>query len=77
MPITTSTTERSLSALGQRKTHLFVTMVQDRLSSLALIHVRREMGIDTERVLRYLPWQKKIYGLSILTTLSLTCSINF
>ncbi|VDI17927.1 Hypothetical predicted protein [Mytilus galloprovincialis] len=48
MPVTTSTTERSFSSLRRLKTYLRSTMVQDRLSSLALIHVHREMDIDTE-----------------------------
>ncbi|CAC5425744.1 unnamed protein product [Mytilus coruscus] len=46
MPVTTSTTERSFSALRRQKIYLRSIMVQDRQSSLALIHVHREMDID-------------------------------
>ncbi|VDI01897.1 Hypothetical predicted protein [Mytilus galloprovincialis] len=61
MPVTTSTTERSFSSLRRLKTYLRSTMVQDRLSSLALIHVHREMDIDTERVLRSFALAKNRY----------------
>ncbi|CAC5395292.1 unnamed protein product [Mytilus coruscus] len=61
MPVTTSTTERSFSALRRLKIYLRSTMVQDRLSSLALIHVHREMDIDTERVLRSFALAKNRY----------------
>ncbi|CAC5386793.1 unnamed protein product [Mytilus coruscus] len=57
--VTSSTTERSFSALRRLKTYLRSTIVQDRLSSLALIHVHREMDIDTERGLLSFALAKK------------------
>jgi hypothetical protein len=48
MPASTATTERSFSALRRLKTYLRTTMLQDGLTSLAVLHVHRDIdtGID-------------------------------
>ena len=46
MPASTATTERSFSALRRLKTYLRTTMLQDRLTSLAVLHVHRDIDID-------------------------------
>ena len=61
MPVSTSTTERSFSALRRLKTYLRSTMIQDRLSSLALIHVHRDKPVDAEEVLRTFAKAKNRY----------------
>ena len=48
MPASTATTERSFSALRRLKTSLRTTMLQDRLTSLAVLHVHT----DIDRVMR-------------------------
>jgi len=52
MPASTATTKRSLSALRRLKTHLKTTLLQDRLTSLAVLHVHRDINIDINRVMR-------------------------
>ncbi|CAC5372028.1 unnamed protein product [Mytilus coruscus] len=49
-PSTTTAAERSFSALKRVKTYLRSTMGQDRLSSLALLHVHSDFDIDTKEV---------------------------
>ena len=51
MPSSSATAERSFSAMKRIKTYLRSTMGNDRLSSLALLHVHREIEIDVERVI--------------------------
>jgi hypothetical protein len=46
MPASTATTERLFSALRRLKTYLRTTMLQDRLTSLAVLHVHRDIDID-------------------------------
>ena len=46
MPASTATTVRSFSALRRLKTYLRTTMLQDRLTSLAVLHVHRYIDID-------------------------------
>ena len=48
MPANTATTERSFSALRRLKTYLGTTMMQDRLTSLAVLHVHRDIDIDID-----------------------------
>ena len=48
MPASTATTERSFSALRRLKTYLRTTMLQDRLTSLAVLHVDRDIDIDID-----------------------------
>ena len=48
MPASTATTERSFSALRRLKTYLGTTMMQDRLTSLAVLHVHRDIDIDID-----------------------------
>ncbi|CAC5416458.1 unnamed protein product [Mytilus coruscus] len=50
MPPSTATAERSFSALKRVKTYLRSTMGQERLSSLALLHVHSDFDIDTKEV---------------------------
>jgi hypothetical protein len=51
MPSSSATAERSFSAMKRIKTYLRSTMGNGRLSSLALLHVHREIEIDVERVI--------------------------
>jgi hypothetical protein len=48
MPASTATTERSFSVLRRLKTYLRTTMMQDRLTSLAVLHVHRDIDIDID-----------------------------
>jgi hypothetical protein len=48
MPASTATTERSFSVLRRLKTYLRTTMLQDRLTSLAVLHVHRDIDIDID-----------------------------
>ena len=52
MPASTATTERSFSVLRRLKTYLRTTILQDRLTSLAVLHVHRDIDIDIDRVMR-------------------------
>ena len=52
MPARTATTERSFSVLPYLKTYLRTTMLQDPLTSLAVLHVHRDIDIDINRVMR-------------------------
>ena len=55
LPVTTCGCERSISVLRRLKTYLKSTMVQDRLSGLALLHVHRKIELKPEDVLIDLP----------------------
>lgn len=63
MPVATATVERSFSVLKRVKTYLRSTMNQERLSSLALLHIHREVEIDDNQVidefssLKYRKWK--------------------
>jgi hypothetical protein len=52
MPASTATTGRSFSVFRRLKTYLRTTMLQDRLTSLAVLHVHRDIDIDIDRVMR-------------------------
>ena len=52
MPASTATTGRSFSVLRRLKTYLRTTMLQDRLTYLAVLHVHRDIDIDINRVMR-------------------------
>ena len=51
MPSSSATAERLFSAMKRIQNYLRSTMGDDRLSSLALLHVHREIEIDVERVI--------------------------
>ena len=51
VPVSTATAERSFSALKLLKTYLRSTMVQDRISSLALIYIHKDLKIDIENII--------------------------
>lgn len=52
MPVSTASAERSFSCLRRLKTYLRNTQTDNRLSSLALMHIHRERDIDANAVLR-------------------------
>ena len=52
MPVSATTAERSFSLLKRLKTWLRNTMVQDRLTGLALMIFNHEMPVDIDQVLR-------------------------
>ena len=52
MPASTATTGISFAVLRRLKTYLRTTMLQDRLTSLAVLHVHRDIDIDIDRVMR-------------------------
>ena len=51
MPVTSATAERSFSVLRRLKTYVRSTMNNDRLSSLALMHIHRDFSVDLDRVM--------------------------
>ena len=51
MPATSATCERSFSGMKRIRNYLRTTMTSDRLSSLALIHVHKDMNIDADQML--------------------------
>jgi histone deacetylase complex regulatory component SIN3 len=51
MPSSSATAERSLSAMTRIQNYIRSTMGDDRLSSLAPLHIYREIEIDVERVI--------------------------
>ena len=53
-PVTSWECERSISALGLVKSKLRSSMGQDRLSSLCLLSIHRNIDIDIKRVVREL-----------------------
>ena len=46
LPLTTTTCERSISVIRQLKTYLRATMGQQRMSSLALMHIHYNVQLD-------------------------------
>ncbi|CAI6343853.1 unnamed protein product [Macrosiphum euphorbiae] len=54
LPVSTSTTERSFSTLRRIKTYLRNTMSQNRLNGLAMLHIHREIDVQTSEVLSVL-----------------------
>ena len=51
MPVSSSSSERSFSAMRRIKNYLRTTMRDERLSNLSLLHVQRLMSIDTVAVI--------------------------
>ena len=51
LPVTTCTCERSVSALRRLKTYMRSTMSDDRLNSIALMHIHRDVDISVEDVI--------------------------
>lgn len=51
MPASSATAERSFSAMKRIKNYLKATMGDERLSSLALMHVHRSFQIDIDEVI--------------------------
>ena len=51
MPVTSATAERSFSVLRRLKTYVRSTMNNDRLSSLALMHIHRDFSVDLVKVM--------------------------
>ena len=51
VPATSNSCERSISRLRLLKTYLRSRMLQDRLTSLALIYIHREIELDPEQVI--------------------------
>lgn len=58
MPPTSATCERSFSGMKRIKNYLRTTMTSDRLSSLALIHVHKDMNINVDRVINVFASEK-------------------
>ena len=52
-PVTTCTCERSFSSMRRLKTHTRSTIISERLSGIALIHVHKEAVADIEKVIFY------------------------
>jgi hypothetical protein len=55
LPVTTCSCERSISALRRLKTYLRSTMSESRLRGLALLHVHREIHLNTEEIIDAFP----------------------
>ena len=51
LPVTSCNCERSISVLRRLKTYLRSTMSQDRPNSLALLHIHREVEVDSGEVI--------------------------
>ena len=51
IPVTTCTCERSISTLRRLKTFMRSTMGQNRLTSLALMNVHREVKLDVDKII--------------------------
>ena len=51
MPVTSATAERSFSALKRIKSTLRTTMTDERLSSLPLLHVHRDIDVEVDNVI--------------------------
>ena len=52
MPVSAAAAERSFSLLKRLKTRLRNTMMQGRLSGLALVNFHHEIPVDNDQVLR-------------------------
>lgn len=52
MPVSTATAERSFSTLRQLKTYLRTKMTDQPLTSLALLHIHREIDVDVNAVIK-------------------------
>ena len=49
--VTSATAERSFSVLRRLKTYVRSTMNNDRLSSIALMHIHRDFSVDLDKVM--------------------------
>lgn len=58
MPASSATAERSFSAMRRIKNFLRATMADERLSGLAMMHVHREIPIDTDVIINTFATQK-------------------
>ena len=59
MPVTSTTAEQSFSVLRRLKTYVRTTMNNDRLSSLALMHIHRDFSVDLVKVMEKFVSAKK------------------
>lgn len=60
LPVSIATAERSFSTLRRVKTWLRASMVEDRLTGLALLHVHKYLNIEVEEVItRFAKRQKR------------------
>ncbi|XP_021354433.1 acetylcholine receptor subunit alpha-like [Mizuhopecten yessoensis] len=62
MPVSTCSAERSFSSLRRVKTHLRRTMGQERLSSLSILHIHRDMPIDIDAAIEEILAAKRRKG---------------
>ena len=51
MPVTSATAERSFSVLRRLKTYVRSTMNNDRMSSLALMHIHRDFSVGLDKIM--------------------------
>ncbi|XP_045204590.2 52 kDa repressor of the inhibitor of the protein kinase-like [Mercenaria mercenaria] len=51
MPATPASCERSFSSMKRIKTYLRNTMTENRLASLALLHIHRDMEVDVDKII--------------------------
>ena len=51
LPVTSCSSERSFSALKRIKTHIRSSMINDRLTSLTLLHVHHDIAVDIPQVI--------------------------
>ena len=49
-PVSTSTAERSFSSIKRPKSPLRSTMTDERLSSLAILHIHKHKNVDIDRL---------------------------
>ena len=75
MPVTSTTAERSFSVLRRLKTYVRTTMNNDRLSSLALMHIHRDFSVDLVKVMEKIVSAKNRFW-AILSKFCLTKSWN-
>ena len=59
LAISIATAERSFSTLRQLKSYLRSTMLQDRLCGLALLHIHRDISLNSNDVIDHFASKKK------------------
>ena len=52
LPVTSCEAERSFSALRRTVSYLRSSMSEERLAGLTLMHLHRDVGVETEEVIR-------------------------
>ena len=57
LPVTTCSAERSFSALKRIKTHLRSSMGTERLTGLALLHIHRDIPLQTSDIIDEFAWR--------------------